>query len=302
MRIRNDGQPWGTRYAPAAERFRALVAEDGPLPEKRPDLGPCHLWLGCKTGRGYGTFGADSRHYPAHRYAYEHQVGPVPEGKEPDHLCERLDCVNVHHLELVTHAENIQRYFRGQLACRRGHPRTAGGLRRNRNGRYVYSRCLACERESLDRKKARRAAGLIAKENRSTPGYLAWARTRYRVLPILKARTGSICEGCGWERARLDVQHVFGRPGSGACLGAAANRPELLQLLCRPCHNACDRATDLPLRDRLRWVAVDRLCASLGVSRPADSVTPVEAVRTLVRELDALGITPDPSRELEERG
>lgn len=45
----------------------------------------------------------------AHRYAYEHFIGPIPEGLQVDHLCRVRNCVNPDHLEAVTCRENVLR-------------------------------------------------------------------------------------------------------------------------------------------------------------------------------------------------
>lgn len=45
----------------------------------------------------------------AHRYAWETLMGPIPEGHEIDHLCRNVRCVNVAHLEPVTHDVNLSR-------------------------------------------------------------------------------------------------------------------------------------------------------------------------------------------------
>jgi len=52
---------------------------------------------------------ADEGQQYAHRLAYERARGPIPEGKQVDHLCRQRDCVNPEHLELVTQVENIRR-------------------------------------------------------------------------------------------------------------------------------------------------------------------------------------------------
>lgn len=84
------------------ERFWSKVDRSG-----GPDA--CWLWTGAPID-GYGTFtvstGVSRR---AHRVAYELQVGPIPAGLEIDHLCRVKLCVNVKHLEAVTHAENLRR-------------------------------------------------------------------------------------------------------------------------------------------------------------------------------------------------
>jgi hypothetical protein len=118
-----------------------------------------------KTGRGgYGQYTTPepewlTRNPPAHRYGYEHLVGPIPEGMELDHLCHTRDpacmdwricphrrCVNPDHLEPVTHAENIVRgrtaavvrASRAAMAtCPQGHPLTP-------ENRIDIGRCRSC--------------------------------------------------------------------------------------------------------------------------------------------------------------
>lgn len=75
--------------------------------------GGCWNWLG-GTSRGYGIF----RGVKAHRWSYEHLVGPIGEGMVIDHLCRNPSCVNPGHLEQVTVAENNRRAREGVL--RRG--------------------------------------------------------------------------------------------------------------------------------------------------------------------------------------
>ena len=70
---------------------------------------PCFLWTGPIGTGGYGSMKRDHRLAPAHRVYYVSRFGPVPEGKELDHLCRIRHCVNPEHLEPVTRAENIRR-------------------------------------------------------------------------------------------------------------------------------------------------------------------------------------------------
>jgi len=80
------------------ERFFAKVDKGGP--------GGCWLWVGSNNGR-YPVFPKGGRY--AHRWSYEHHVGPIPEGYEIDHLCRVTLCVNPTHLEAVTPQENKRR-------------------------------------------------------------------------------------------------------------------------------------------------------------------------------------------------
>src|SRR6202030_118623 len=72
------------------------------IPE--PNSG-CWLWLGACNEFGYGKFGK----VKAHRFSYEREKGPIPDGLEIDHLCRNKSCVNPDHLEAVTHGENRRR-------------------------------------------------------------------------------------------------------------------------------------------------------------------------------------------------
>lgn len=67
----------------------------------------CWLWTAGLVD-GYGRF-RDNGLWLAHRWAYIHLVGPIPEGLEPDHLCRVRNCVRPAHLELVTRRENWAR-------------------------------------------------------------------------------------------------------------------------------------------------------------------------------------------------
>lgn len=84
-----------------AERFWAKVDRRGP--------DDCWLWTGAVQSRGYGQLGVDGKLVYAHRWAYEHEVGPIPDGLTIDHLCRTRLCVNARHLEPVTNKVNIQR-------------------------------------------------------------------------------------------------------------------------------------------------------------------------------------------------
>ena len=87
----------------------------GSVSVHRPDLGFCWEWIGAKNKNNYGLFRAGSRTdgssktVSAHRFAYEALINLIPQELESDHLCRNRSCVNPIHIELVTHAVNIQR-------------------------------------------------------------------------------------------------------------------------------------------------------------------------------------------------
>ncbi len=113
----------------------------------------CWKWLGKKNTKGYGIY----RKRNAHRAVYEHLIGEVPDGLELDHLCRNPICVNPHHMEPVTHAENVRRGLNGYGArqlCRNGlHDITTP------ESWYVNKRgdrtCKECHRASWRRNTAR---------------------------------------------------------------------------------------------------------------------------------------------------
>ncbi len=97
-------------------RFMAKVDPNGPIAKNRPDLGRCWIWQGYRDSWGYGFFAygikLNRRDTTAHRWAYEHFVGPVPDALVLDHFaCDngRLGCVNPYHLVATSVRANTLR-------------------------------------------------------------------------------------------------------------------------------------------------------------------------------------------------
>lgn len=132
-------------YGPAEKRFWSKVDKNGPIPEYRPELGPCWLWTGATNAAGYGIFGVDSKSVLAHRWGF---LEFVEETELPlDHLCRNHRCVNYEcHLQPVTNVENTARspiHYGARTQCSNGHEFIPDNtLRRSDGGR----RCLACKR------------------------------------------------------------------------------------------------------------------------------------------------------------
>lgn len=71
----------------------------------------CWIWMGARNSFGYGNFNwGGGRYVNAHRLAYEHFIGPVPEGLVLDHIvCDNPPCCNPWHLQPTTFREHAAR-------------------------------------------------------------------------------------------------------------------------------------------------------------------------------------------------
>jgi len=61
----------------------------------------CWLWAGAKNSDGYGHLSRGNKTVDAHRYLWTLMRGPIPKGRELDHLCGVRACVNALHMQVV---------------------------------------------------------------------------------------------------------------------------------------------------------------------------------------------------------
>lgn len=127
----------------------------------------CWEWSGTKRS-GYGritTGGVRGSVVSAHRFSYEHHIGPIPAGLVLDHICQNRSCCNPSHLEPVTNRENILRGTgiaaknASKVFCKRGHLLAGENLFVQANGARG---CCQCRRDysRAYMQKTRRARAL----------------------------------------------------------------------------------------------------------------------------------------------
>lgn len=157
---------------------------------ERGDDDDCWLWHGSMSN-GYGTVHVGGTNRVAHAVLYEWYVGPIPYGKELDHLCRNRNCVNPKHLEPVTRSQNVRRALEANgkgkpeqalplrvvpaipqrripARCKRGHALTDDNIswqEVHQGARdFVRWRCKECNRA-----KTQRYRDAVVQEERALP-------------------------------------------------------------------------------------------------------------------------------------
>lgn len=160
-RWQRHGSPADPVRVSVEERFWSKVNKDGPVAKLTPELGRCWIWTAGTYRYGYGQFTIGDTSVRAHRFAYEQEVGPIPEGLVLDHFaCENPSCVNPSHVRPVTDRENllrgntIQAWNLAKTHCKHGHEFTPENtVRIGPSG--MHRACRECRRR-IDRESHRR--------------------------------------------------------------------------------------------------------------------------------------------------
>lgn len=189
----------------------------------------CWLWQGGMYSNGYGQFalgGTPRRTALAHRMAYEQCVGPIPQGKDLDHLCRVRHCVNPEHLEPVTRSENLLRSpimgqgNRLETHCKQGHERSTENV-------YIVKgtrQCRVCRRATKQALRANPA--FRARERLADAAVHRAARTRARGgQPAAPNATKTHCpQGHAYAGENLYVVPSTGARKCQTCLRAVQAR------------------------------------------------------------------------------
>jgi hypothetical protein len=85
--------------------------------------GGCHPWTAKTNSDGYGAIRFKGRMVGAHRWGWEHYVGPIPVGMYVLHGCDQPSCQRIHpeHCHLGTHKQNMMEMAqRGRAKTQKG--------------------------------------------------------------------------------------------------------------------------------------------------------------------------------------
>lgn len=180
----------------------------------------CLMWTASAgTRNGYGRFWDGERYCVAHRFAYEIRNGPIPDGLEIDHLCERVKCVNFLHLEAVEHHENMRRFNANRPAeqtCRHGHDWTSDNTYINSRGWRACRRCRSlavAQAQAIRRKNRTRVApdaahAAVVKDVLSTQNLLRSKLTIEQVDEIRRDTRSSYAVGADYGVSHTTIQRI----------------------------------------------------------------------------------------------
>lgn len=133
------------RYGTQALQAKPSIEER--FMSKVDSSGDCWLWTSPLSLGGYATFAVGRKGQRAHRWAYEHWVGPIPKGLQIDHICRVRHCVNPEHLRPVTPQGNSQYRAEQVTHCPKGHEYSPENT-------YISNGSRICKTCNRDKSKA----------------------------------------------------------------------------------------------------------------------------------------------------
>ena len=184
--------------------------------EVNPATG-CWLWGGTPTEDGYGAFYFQGTNRLAHRMAWKHWIGPIPEDKPHlDHLCHTRDllcaggktdehrrCVcPFGHLEPVTPEENARRMAGRRTHCPALHEYAEANTYVAPDG---SRNCRICRTERSKAWVAEHHPGVLHGTETHCPKNHPYSGSNLYVIPSTGGRMCRICkreEGREWMRQK----------------------------------------------------------------------------------------------------
>jgi hypothetical protein len=145
-----------TSAAPRGTLLDRLMAKTTPGPNG------CVIWTAHLNVQGYGMISVGGAPRLAHRVAYELLVGSIPDGLTIDHLCRVTRCINPHHMEPVTSAENTRRALQAKTHCVNGHEFTPESTYAPPS-MPTRRMCRECKRDRDRQYRAARVVGGVAR-------------------------------------------------------------------------------------------------------------------------------------------
>lgn len=79
----------------------------------------CLEWTGGVDRHGHGKINHEGVWWSTHKLVWTTRIGPIEEGMVVHHMCENKRCVNIAHLQLLTHAAHTAHHNAMRAARRR---------------------------------------------------------------------------------------------------------------------------------------------------------------------------------------
>lgn len=107
----------------------------------------CWEWTEVVHPTGYGMINVKGKSIYAHRYFYILKVGLIPPNYELHHKCNNKLCVNIEHLEIVNHKQNMLEFTKQLTHCKQGHLLSIENCYTNKKGWRICKICMNCRNQ-----------------------------------------------------------------------------------------------------------------------------------------------------------